>query len=84
MSLLPVGIALEQAIREGDLDRVRRLVRSGVPVTNVALTEAAKNGDWRIVQYLVEHGGVDVRADDDAALRTAAQDMDQHTEHKLS
>ena len=80
MSLLPVGIALEQAIREGDLDRVRRLVRSGVPVTNTALQEAAKNGEKMIVQYLVEHGGADVRADDDAALRAAAQDMDQHTE----
>jgi ankyrin repeat protein/8-oxo-dGTP pyrophosphatase MutT (NUDIX family) len=79
-TFIPADLALETAAASGEVDRVRRLVRSGGVDVNAdngkALRSASQNGYLEIVKLLVERGA-DVHAGNDGALREACKDLEE-------
>ena len=81
------GLRFTRAAREGDIQAMKRLLKSGVDVNRrhplgwTALHTAVVNANWPVVEFLVDNG-VDINSKDEfsSAPRMAAQERASSTQ----
>ena len=90
-SSLDVGWKFTRAAREGNVQTMKRLLRSGIdvncrhPLGWTALHTAVVNANWPVIEFLIENG-VDINGKDEfsSAQRMAAQEKVSSTQGMYS